>query len=98
MKFFISYDFIIFKGAQTRSRTSTFLPLVTQIKVAIVLLPTNKIFSHFVSKISCAVIAHNTEQQCGLVLRYPSRNRMLSPGDNLPPVWEPLVQGFVKAL
>jgi len=50
------------------------------------------------SKISCAVIAHNTEQQCGLVLRYPSRNRMLSPGDNLPPVWEPLVQGFVKAL
>jgi len=37
MKFFISYDFIIFKGAQNRSRTSTFLPLVTQIKVAIVL-------------------------------------------------------------
>jgi len=43
------------------------------------------------SKISFAVIAHNTEQQCGLVLRYPSRNRILPPGGNLPPVWEPLV-------
>jgi len=42
------------------------------------------------SKISFAVIAHNTEQQRGLVLRYPSRNRILPPGGNLPPVWEPL--------
>jgi len=36
-----------------------------------------KFFSHFMSKISFAVIAHNTEQHCGLVLRYPSRNRIL---------------------
>jgi len=32
------------------------------------------------SKISFAVVAHNTEQQCGLVLRYPSMNRILPPG------------------
>jgi len=31
----------------------------------------NKIFLHFFSKISFAVIAHNTEQQYGIVLRYP---------------------------
>jgi len=43
------------------------------------------------SKISFAVIAHNTEQQCGLVLRYPLINRILPLGDNVPPVWEPLV-------
>jgi len=30
-------------------------------------------------KISFAVIAHNAEQQCGLVLCYPSKNRILSP-------------------
>jgi len=42
------------------------------------------------SKISFAVIAHNREQQCGLVLRYLSKNRILPPGSNLPPVWEPL--------
>jgi len=30
------------------------------------------------------------EQQCGLVLRYPSRNCILFLGGNLPPVWEPL--------
>jgi len=33
------------------------------------LITLNKNFSHFRSKISFAVIAHNTEQQCGLVLR-----------------------------
>jgi len=42
------------------------------------------------SKISFAVIAHNTEQQCGLVPRYPQKNRILPPRGNLPPVWEPL--------
>ena len=55
-----------------------------------VLLPTNKKFSHFMSKISFAVITHNAEQQCGLVLRYPSKNRILPPRGNLPPVWKPL--------
>jgi len=55
-----------------------------------VLLPTNKKFSHFMWKISFAVIAHNTKQKCGLVLRYPSKNRIFPPGGNLPPDWEPL--------
>jgi len=32
------------------------------------------------SKISFAVIAHDTEQQCGLFLRYPSRNCILPLG------------------
>jgi len=32
------------------------------------------------SKIYFALIAHNTEQRCNLVLRYPSRNRILPPG------------------
>jgi len=35
------------------------------------------------SKIYFAVIGHNAEQQCGLVLRYPSNNRILPPGGNL---------------
>jgi len=42
------------------------------------------------SKISFAVVAHNTEQH-GLVLRYPSKNRIFPAWGNLPPVWEPLV-------
>ena len=29
-----------------------------------------------------------------LVPRYPSKNRILPPGGDLPPVWEPLVQSF----
>jgi len=29
-----------------------------------------------------AVIAHNTEQHCGWVPRYPPKNRILSPGGN----------------
>jgi len=44
------------------------------------------------SKISFAVIAHNTEEHCGLVLRYPSKNRILPPGGSLSPVWEPLIE------
>jgi len=52
--------------------------------VSICLITLNKNFSHFRSQISFAVIAHNTEQQCGLVLRYPLKNRVLPPGGNFP--------------
>jgi len=37
------------------------------------------------------VIAQNTEQQCGFAFAFPPpKNCILSPGVNLPPVWEPL--------
>jgi len=50
----------------------------------------NKIFLHFFSKISFAVIAHNTEQQYGIVLRYP-QTIVYYPWGQFTPVWEPLV-------
>ena len=64
---------------------------VTQIKVLIMsYYYPQKIFSHFRSK-SIAVITHNTDQQCDFGSpAYPPKNRILSPGGNLPPVWEPL--------
>jgi len=40
------------------------------------------------SKLSFAVIAHNTEQQCGFGLHYPPKNRIL------PLVWEPLLNSL----
>jgi len=58
------------------------------------LITLNKNFSRFRSKISFAVIAHNTKQQCGLVPRFPLKSRVLPPGGNLPPVWEPLLYKF----
>jgi len=55
---------------------------VTQIKVAIMscLITPNKIFSHFLLKISFPVIAHNTEQHCGFGSALPQKNRILPPG------------------
>ena len=38
-----------------------------------------------------AVIAHNIEQNCGLGSVLPPEELHITPGGNLPPVWEPLV-------
>ena len=51
----------------------------------------NKNFLHFLSKISFAVIARNTEQQCAFGSALPPENRILPLGGNLPPVWESLI-------
>jgi len=42
------------------------------------------------SKISFAVIAHNTEQQCGFGFAFPLQESHITPGGSLPLVWEPL--------
>jgi len=49
----------------------------TQIKVAMLFSYPQYKFSHFISKISFAVIAHNTEQQCGFGFALPPKNRIL---------------------
>jgi len=43
------------------------------------------------SKIYFAVIARNTEQQYGFGSALPPKESHVTPGGNLPPVWEPLV-------
>jgi len=50
-----------------------------------------KFFLHFLSKIYFAVIARNTEQQYGFGSALPPKESHVTPGGNLPPVWEPLV-------
>ena len=69
------------------------VPTVAQINGAKCLIKLNKLnFSHFIPKISFAVIAHNTEQQCGFGFALPPEESHITPGgDNLPPVWEPLI-------
>jgi len=42
------------------------------------------------SNISFAVIAHNTEQQCSFGFALRPEELHITPGGNLPPVWEPL--------
>jgi len=37
-----------------------------------------------------AVIVHNTVQHCGFASALPPEGSHITPGDNLPPVWEPL--------
>jgi len=54
---------------------------VTQLKVAIM--------SYYPQYF--AMIAHNIEQHCSFGSALPLKNRILSPGGNLPPVWEPLL-------
>jgi len=39
----------------------------------------------------CTVIAHNVEH-CGFGSTLPLEESHITPGDNLPPVWEPLPQ------
>jgi len=53
------------------------------------LITLNKHFSHFRSKISFAVIAHNTEQQSGFGFVSSPEELHITPGGSLPPVWEP---------
>jgi len=54
---------------------------VTQIKVAAMsLLPSIKFFLHFLSKISIAVIARNTEQQYGFSSALPPKESHITPG------------------
>jgi len=50
------------------------------------------------SKISFAVIAYNTEQQRGLVLRYPSKNRILPQGVMYPSFGDHCFNQFVPFL
>ena len=44
---------------------------------------------------SFPVIAHNTEQHCGLGSMLPPEKLHITPRGNLPPVWEPLVYCFI---
>jgi len=48
-------------------------------------------FFEFQVKNSFAVIAHDTEQQCGFSFALPPEESRITPGGNLPPVWEPLI-------
>ena len=43
------------------------------------------------SKISFAVIAHNTEQHCGFGSALPPQKPHITPGGQFTPVWEPLL-------
>jgi len=43
------------------------------------------------SKISFAVITHSTEQHCDFGSALPIEESHITPGGNLPPVWEPLL-------
>ena len=48
------------------------------------------------SKISFPVIANNTEQHSGFGSALPLEEVHITPGGNLPPVWEPLAYAKMK--
>ena len=62
-----------YKNPDSRTVVPKLVRTVTQVKVAILSYYPQNFFAFFRSKISSAVITHNTEKQCGLVLCYPRR-------------------------